>query len=159
RSDSPHSVRAAGRMIARASRAYPFLLENVTTGTCGYNLAFGKPIFEDLSENPHAAIFDAAMKSFHGGETEAILNAYSLQGVNTVCDIGAGSGVMMIAMLERYASMRGILFDLPHVLARTQANLEAAGLTTRCRVEVGSFFETIPAGADVYTIRHIIHDW
>ncbi len=160
RSDSPGSVRAAGRMIARASRAYPFLLENLKTGTCGYNLAFGKPIFEDLSENPHdAAIFDAAMKSFHGGETEAMLNAYPLHGVDTVCDIGAGSGVMLMAMLERYPSMQGIFFDLGHVLERTQANIAAAGLAARCRCEVGSFFETIPAGADVYTIRHIIHDW
>jgi hypothetical protein len=53
RSDSQNSVRDAGRMIARASRAFPFLLENLRTGTCGYNLAFGKPIFEDLKENPH----------------------------------------------------------------------------------------------------------
>ncbi|HEU5255445.1 MAG TPA: methyltransferase [Vicinamibacterales bacterium] len=160
RSDSPDSVRAAGQMIGRASRAYPFLLENLRTGTCGYNLAFGKPIFEDLSENPHeAAIFDTAMKSFHGGETEAMLNAYSLDGVGTICDIGAGSGVMMVAMLERYPSMQGVLFDLDHVLERTRGTIEAAGLATRCRCEVGSFFETIPAGADVYTIRHIIHDW
>ena len=160
RSDSPASVRAAGQMIARVSRAYPFLLDNLRTGTCSYDLAFGKPIFEDLSEHPHeAAIFDAAMKSFHGGETEAMLNAYSLRGVDAVCDIGAGSGVMMAAMLDRYPSMHGILFDLPHVMERTRANIEAAGLTTRCRLEVGSFFETIPAGADVYTIRHIIHDW
>jgi ubiquinone/menaquinone biosynthesis C-methylase UbiE len=147
-------------MIERDSRAFPFLLENVRTGTCGYNLAFGKPIFEDLSKNPEAAaIFDTAMKSFHGGETEAMLEAYSLTGVNTVCDIGSGSGVMMAAMLRRYPSMTGVLFDLDHVMERTRANMESAGLTTRCRFEVGNFFETIPGGCDVYTIRHIIHDW
>jgi len=55
--------------------------------------------------------------------------------------------------------MHGVLFDLDHVMERTRANIDAAGLTSRCRFEVGSFFETIPAGADVYTIRHIIHDW
>jgi ubiquinone/menaquinone biosynthesis C-methylase UbiE len=160
RSDSPHSVRAAGRMIERASRSYAFLQENVRTGRCGYDLAFGKPLFEDLSQKPEdAAIFDAAMKSFHGGETEAMLNAYSLIGVDTVCDIGSGSGVMMAAMLERYLTLKGILFDLDHVMARTRANMEAAGVANRCRFEAGSFFETIPAGADVYTIRHIIHDW
>src|SRR5262245_25069385 len=160
RSDSLNSVRAAGRMIARASRAFPFLQENLRTGTCGYNLAFGKPIFEDLKEKPQdAAIFDAAMKSFHGGETDAMLEAYSLSGVDMVCDIGSGSGVMIAAMLKRYPSMKAILFDLDHVIERSRTNMESAGLTARCRFEAGSFFETIPGGADVYTIRHIIHDW
>jgi ubiquinone/menaquinone biosynthesis C-methylase UbiE len=160
RSDSPSSVRAAGRMLERISPSIPFLLDNIRTGECSYNRAFGKPLFEDLSGKPEVAgIFDAAMKSFHGGETEAMLDAYSLSGVDTICDIGSGSGVMMTAMLQRYPSMKGILFDLDHVMARTRANIEAAGLTPRCRFEAGSFFETIPAGADVYTIRHIIHDW
>ncbi len=42
------------------------------------------------------------------------------------------------------------------VIERTKENLKAAGLAVRCSVIKGSFFESIPAGADV---RHIIHDW
>jgi len=159
-SDSPHSLRAAGRMIQRASRAFNFMLENVRTGKCAYDLAFGKPIFEDLSANPHeAAIFDAAMSSFHGGETGAFLAEYLLAGVNTICDIGCGNGSMMAATLTQYPQMTGILFDLGHVMERTRANMTAANLTDRCRFETGSFFDAVPDGADVYTIRHILHDW
>jgi hypothetical protein len=53
----------------------------------------------------------------------------------------------------------GILYDLPGVTERARANLQAAGLTVRCQVIVGNFFESIPKGADAYLMRHIIHDW
>ena len=33
------------------------------------------------------------------------------------------------------------------------------GLGERCSVIEGSFFETVPAGADAYLFRHVIHDW
>src|SRR5918993_1310217 len=78
RSDAPHSMRAGARMFGRMAAVWPKLEENVRTGRCAYGLAFGRPIFEDLAHKPEdAAIFDAAMTSFHGGETEAVLNAYS----------------------------------------------------------------------------------
>src|SRR5262249_14554535 len=48
---------------------------------------------------------------------------------------------------------------LPGVTERAQANLAAAGLAERCRVVGGNFFESVPAGADAYLLRHIIHDW
>ena len=55
--------------------------------------------------------------------------------------------------------MKGILFDLGHIGGGARENLRAAGLADRCRAMEGSFFESIPAGADAYLFRHIIHDW
>ena len=55
--------------------------------------------------------------------------------------------------------MKGLLFDLGHVSDRAKANIQAAGLTDRCEVREGNFFESFPAGADAYLMRHIIHDW
>src|SRR5262249_43923614 len=66
--DEPGSIRAGARLLGGASAVYPYLIENIRTGTCSYNLAYGKPLFEDLQTKPeNAAIFDAAMNSFHGG--------------------------------------------------------------------------------------------
>ena len=88
--DVPYSVRAGARMLGRMSVTYPHMIDNVRTGTCAYNLAFGKPIFEDLSGKPEdAAIFDAAMNSFHGGETDAVFDAYSYEGVGCWPTLGA----------------------------------------------------------------------
>jgi hypothetical protein len=55
--------------------------------------------------------------------------------------------------------MRGILFDLPHVTERARKNIDAAGLSERCAIVGGNFFDAVPAGADAYMMRHIIHDW
>lgn len=160
RADVPGSVRAGARLMERISSVTPYLRESIRTGECAYNLAYGKSLFEDLSAKPEdAAVFDAAMTSFHGGETEAVLDAYSFEGVSTLADIGGGNGAVLIATLQRYTSMKGILFDQGHVLERTARIVRDAGLSDRCALNAGDFFETIPGGADVYTMRHILHDW
>jgi hypothetical protein len=159
--DAPYSVRAGARMLGRMSATYPHMTENVRTGVCAYSLAFGKPIFEDLLDKPEeATIFDAAMNSFHGGETEAVLDAYSYDGIDVLADIGCGAGAVVMATLKRYPALRGILFDQPHVLERTADAVTAAGMMgSRCELHAGSFFEAIPGGADAYSMRHILHDW
>jgi hypothetical protein len=158
--DAGSSVRAGARMLGRMSATYPHMTENVRTGRCAYDLAFGRPIFEDLLHKPEdATIFDAAMNSFHGGETEAVLDAYSYEGIRVLADIGCGAGTVMMATLNRYPALNGILFDQPHVLERTAEKILAAGLKDRCEMHAGSFFEAIPAGADAYSMRHILHDW
>jgi hypothetical protein len=39
------------------------------------------------------------------------------------------------------------------------ALLEARGVADRVKIEPGSFFDRVPAGADAYLLTHIIHDW
>ena len=99
------------------------------------------------------------MTSFHGGETDAVLNAYSYDGISVLADIGCGIGEVMAATLHRYPDMRGILFDQAHVIARTRQHVETAGVAGQCTLVGGSFFEMVPAGADAYAMRHILHDW
>ena len=141
RSDVPGSVRAGALLLGRTSSVTPFLLENIRTGQCAYDLAFGKTLFEDLSGKPElAAIFDAAMTSFHGGETAAVLGAYSYEGISTLADIGCGNGDVMVATLQRYPAMRGILFDQAHVIERTTHRWKRPELpaAARCGAVVSS---------------------
>jgi hypothetical protein len=44
-------------------------------------------------------------------------------------------------------------------IERTTPHIQAAGVAERCTLLSGNFFETVPAGADAYTMRHILHDW
>ena len=123
-------------------------------------LAYGKPIFEYLGERPDAAaLFDAAMTGIHGPETGAVLDAYDYSGIKVLADVGAGNGSVLIETLKRHPHLEGIHCDLPHVAARARQNIEAAGLVDRCRIVPTNFFEAVPAGADAYSLRHIIHDW
>jgi hypothetical protein len=51
-----------------------------------------------------------------------------------------------------------MLFDMPHVLAGARDYIAKQGLSDRCEVVGGSFFESVPAG-DAYFMKHIVHDW
>ena len=39
------------------------------------------------------------------------------------------------------------------------ATLEETGVNDRVDRVGGSFFESVPAGGDVYLLKHILHDW
>lgn len=161
RTDIPGSQRAMAEMIGEEHfRAWCDLLYSVQTGLPAFDKVYGMPVFDWLSQHPEqAAVFDAAMVSVHGRETAAVLDAYDFSGVQTLCDIGGGNGSVLIATLQRNPHLKGMLYDLPGVIGRAKKNFEAAGLLDRTQLAPGSFFESIPAGADTYFMRHIIHDW
>jgi hypothetical protein len=140
--------------------AYGELLHSVRTGQTGFEKVYGEPVFEFLSRRPEQArLFDQAMVSVHGRETEAMLDAFDFSRVSVLADIGGGNGSVLTAVLRKYLATRGILFDLPGVAERARASIATAGLADRCQVVGGSFFESVPSGADAYLLRHIIHDW
>ena len=88
-----------------------------------------------------------------------MLEAYDFSGIETLADIGGGNGSLLTAVLQRYPGLKGLLFDLGHVIGRTREVVQKLGLQQRCVVMEGNFFESVPAGADAYLLRHIIHDW
>lgn len=133
---------------------------SIQTGKTAFDKVFGKPIFDYLGEHPEKArVFDAAMVGIHGRESAAVLGGYDFSGIETLADIGGGNGSQLTAVLQRHTAMKGLLFDLPHVIERAAERVAAAGLANRCQLVAGSFFESVPKGADAYVLRHIIHDW
>ncbi|QDT95938.1 methyltransferase [Gimesia aquarii] len=161
RSDIPGSKRALAMMTGDEQfHAWAEILYTLETGKKSFDKVFNKPIFEYLSEHPDKGhIFDQAMTGIHGRETSTILEAYDFSEFKVLADIGGGNGSNLIGLLQHYPEMKGILFDLPHVVERSQTNLENAGLNNRCESIGGSFFDSVPLTADAYLMRHIIHDW
>src|SRR5690606_21960415 len=119
----------------------------------------GEHVFDYLARHPEAGSrFDAAMTSRSRLEDRAIVAAYDFPR-GTIADIGGGRGSLMAAILARHPGCRGIVFDQSHVLEDAGGILRAAGVADRCRLEAGSFFEGVPAGADILLMKKIIHDW
>jgi hypothetical protein len=85
--------------------------------------------------------------------------AYDFSVFGTIADIGGSTGNLLATILGHHAGPRGILYDLPHVVRDAPAFIRQRGLTDRIRIETGSFFDGVPAGADAYILSHIIHDW
>ena len=160
RTDAEHSFRAAAQMMHRLFPAWDGLHHAALTGEPGFNQVYGKPIFDYVGTHPDLGpILDAGMTAIHGHETSAMLDAYDFSGIEVLADIGGGNSSLLRAVLQRYPAMKGVLFDLGHVIGRASENIKAGGLSDRCSVSEGSFFESIPSGADAYSFRHIIHDW
>jgi hypothetical protein len=161
RADVPGSQRALALMAGEEHyQSWGDLLYSIQTGLPAFDKIYGKPIFDWLAQQPEkAAIFDQAMVSVHGRETAAMLDAYDFSGIKTLADVGGGNGSVLMATLQRNPHLKGMLYDLPSVVKRAFPHFEAAGLASRCQLIGGSFFESIPTGADAYLMRHIIHDW
>jgi hypothetical protein len=161
RSDVPGSQWAMAVMSGEEHyKAWGELLYSVQTGKIAFDKLFGMPCFDFLSQNlEQAKVFDLAMVSIHGRETSAMADAYDFSGLRMLADVGGGNGSLLISVLKKHKGLRGVLYDLPGVTERAKANLAAAGVADRCEVIGGSFFESIPPGADAYLMRHIIHDW
>jgi hypothetical protein len=161
RDDVPGSKRALALMAGDVQfRAWTEIEYSVRTGKIAFDKVFRKPVFDYLGEHPdQARIFDQAMVGIHGREANAVLDAYDFGGIGLLADIGGGNGSQISAILRKHTALQGLLFDLPHVVARAKQPIESAGLSDRCQLVGGSFFDYVPPGADAYLMRHIIHDW
>jgi hypothetical protein len=161
RSNVAGSQRALAIMSGEEQyKAWGELLYSVQTGKTSFDKLYGMPVFDFLSRNTEQAkVFDAAMVGVHGRETAAMTDAYDFSGAAVLADIGGGNGSLLTTVLKQHPALRGILYDLPGVTERAKTTLRAAGVADRCQVIGGNFFESVPAGADAYLMRHIIHDW
>lgn len=161
RSNVPGSLRGWAMHVGRPyfQEAWSHLEHSIRTGENAFQHVHGTDIWAYRAERPdESAIFDLAMESLTGAANQALLDAYDFGRFKTVVDVGGGNGALLAALLREYPEMRGVLFDQPHVVANAGAVLERAGVTERCEVVGGSFFDEVPAGGDAYTLKSIIHD-
>lgn len=162
RADHPSRSRAAVRMIASPPiwAALGQFMHAVKTGETAWLKAHGQGLFPFLAQHPDdSAVFNDAMIGIHGGEPPAVAAAYDFSKLQTLVDVGGGTGNLIINILRRHSHLKGVIFDVPHVADAARARLAEEGLSGRCSVESGSFFERVPSGADAYILSHIIHDW
>lgn len=140
--------------------AWSDLEESVRTGRSAFARVHGQQPFEYLREHPDdAAIFDAAMTNVSQTFIATTVPAYDFGRFQTVVDVGGGHGYLLGAILAANPGLRGVLFDLPDVVAGAAPTLARAGVSDRCEVVGGSFFDAVPAGGDAYVLSNIVHDW
>jgi hypothetical protein len=89
----------------------------------------------------------------------AILRSYNFSRVEILCDIGGGDGTFLAFLLQAHESLRGVLFERPSILEQARWRLAVEGVTKRCRTIAGNFFEEIPGGVDLYTLKWVLRDY
>lgn len=134
----------------------------VESGGITFDRVHGEPFFpwtckpENADE---AAIFNSAMTSLSQMCVPAFLEAYDFSGLGRVTDVGGGHGALLRAILKKYPEASGTVAEMACVVPETRVAIEADGLAGRCDAVDCDFFEAVPAGADCYILKNIIHDW
>ncbi len=162
RADSAHPLAPWAIFIGQAyvREAWGDLLHSVMTGENAVRHRHGCDGWEYRRQHPaQSAIFDRAMAGNSDDVANAILSSYDMGRFGKIADIGGGQGEFLASILAAEAEVRGILVDLPHVVARAPALFQSKGVASRCEIAGGSFFESVPAGADAYVLMQILHDW
>jgi hypothetical protein len=142
-------------------RAYGGMLYSVKTGKPAFERVHGQEAFPYLFETNRelGEIFNRAMTSFSASVAPAIAQGYDTTEAKTLVDIAGGHGLLLAAFLKANPNLKGVLFDVPTVIEGAGAILEAEGVAERVETVAGDFFQSVPAGADLYMMKHIIHDW
>jgi O-methyltransferase domain len=162
RGDHPLSLRDAYPMIAADLTAWARLGHTLRTGRSAFETVDGRGYYDYLAAHPEdGARFDRSVHAQNRLVLRGLLPALDWAGCGTIVDVAGGNGAFLAGLLARYKALRGVVFDLPHVVAGAAAVLDAAGVADRCEIRAGSFFDpgAVPAGADTYLLKTILHDW
>jgi predicted O-methyltransferase YrrM len=83
-----------------------------------------------------------------------------LDGVKTVLDVGGGTGIYSIALLQRHPSLRAVVFDRAEVLKVAAEMANAYGVADRLQLVPGNMFaDDLPRNADLILLSNVLHDW
>ncbi len=145
----------------RFAHAWGTLLQLSRTGKPAYDQVFGVSFWEDLETHPQlAASFDALIgPPGHGIPDPEFQISGGWERIKTLVDVGGGTGAMLAEILRTRRYLDGILVDLPRTVTRSEDIFRSAGVMERVKIVGQSFFEPLPAGADIYLLRGVINDW
>ena len=161
-SDAERSRNAWAKFVAGPPMwvAWGHLLHSVRTGETGFRRAHGQDVWSFRANNPaETALFDLAMREHSRDIAREMLLVYDFTQFSHIVDVGGGNGTLIASLLAACQQATGTLLDLAHLVAGAGDVLEQAGVRERCEVLAGSFFDSVPAGGDVYVLKSILHDW
>jgi hypothetical protein len=158
RSDAPASLRDAAIFVMspRLWTSLGALLDTLRNGAPAFARMHDATIYEWLARDPEMrSVFHRFMTSQSNGHNAAILDAYDFSDIRTIVDVGGGHGATLGAILRRYPKLKGVLFDLPEVVAAARLDTDLVG---RCEVIGGDMLHSVPAGGDAYIIKRVFMD-
>jgi hypothetical protein len=136
------------------------LSERIATGRTGPWIAYGMTFFDYLAQHPdEAESFNRMMIATGAAEPPAVASAYDFSWAHDIVDVGGGIGTFLLAVLDEYPHLGGVVFDLPEVVEHARRRIAEAGVAHRCYVTAGNFLESVPPGADAYLLSRVLHDW
>lgn len=129
------------------------LKDAVLDGGIPFNKAYGMTAFDYHGTDPRFnKVFNKGMSDHSTITMKKILETYQgFNGLTSVVDVGGGTGATLNMIVSKHPTIKGINFDLPHVIedAPSYPGVEHVG---------GDMFVSVPK-ADAIFMKWICHDW
>ncbi|KAH9781416.1 Flavone 3'-O-methyltransferase 1 [Citrus sinensis] len=129
------------------------LKEAIIEGGVPFDRVHGTHAFEYPRLDPRFnEVFNTAMYNLSTLVIQKILEAYNgFKHIKQLVDVGGSLGNTLKAITTKYPHVKGINFDLPHVIqhAPEYPGVQHAG---------GDMFQSVPKG-DAILMKGILHDW
>ncbi|GGM36360.1 methyltransferase [Longimycelium tulufanense] len=157
----------AGLLLGQAAtvdalwQAWSSLDTAVRSGDGPFRALHGTDFYTYLSEyDPEqSATFHAAMNEATALDNDDVVGALDLTAVSRLVDVGGGQGGLLRDLLRHNRHLQGVLFDTESVVGNAVPELSSGELADRCEIVAGDARETVPAGAEAYLLRLVLHNW
>jgi hypothetical protein len=161
RKDAPNSEWAAVIFWADLlADSWSYLTECVRTGENAQCIMGRQGIASRWSKDPNArAIFGAVMGTAPTEVYAPFARGWDFSNYHTVADLGGGGGALIAAVLHAFPNVRGMLVDRPEYIDKAASRFEREGLAARCQMVGADLRQGVPAGADVYMLKHVLHGY
>lgn len=162
RTDAPDGMRAWALCEGAEyyQGAWMNLLHAVQTGETAFEHTHGLTFYQYLARHPETGHdFSQAMLDYARLIAEAAVAGYDFAWARRVVDIGCSHGRLLSAILRANPTVSGVFFDRPEVIGRAGEHIRGTELAARAELVAGDFFESLPAGGDLYILSRILMDY
>lgn len=162
RDNAPDSMRGMAILMGHPLlwEEWTDLINSVRTGEESLPQRRGMGTFEFFMANPeYAGVFFQGFRALSASETGPVLAAYDFSKFDKIVDLGGGRGTTLAGILSQAPTARGVLYDSEQATADAPQLLAETGVSERVTIEHGTYFDKLPAGADAYVLKHVLHDF
>lgn len=145
-------------------QAWENAMVTVKTGKPAWQQTFGQSFYDYLDSHPqHSHDFDR-WNANSTGCMDPLISRYNFGQFKTLIDLGGGQGNFMLKVLAQFETVQGTIFDREEVITKTAQTIRctskiSAELANRIQLQAGSFFDSIPPGADAYSLCRVLLNW
>lgn len=132
--------------------------ECVRTGQTAARVMENAGIASRWSKDPDAnSMFRAVMGTKE--DYTPIATAWEFPERGVVADLGGGGGALIRAVLEARPLLQGMLVDRDDSIAGARQHFKDSGVLERCTMTAADLCQNVPAGADVYVLKWVLHGY
>jgi hypothetical protein len=136
---------------------WSLLTECIRTGKPAMQVRDPKIPSRWSQDSEAGSIFRAVMGTAPAEDYSPIARAWDFSRAKVVADLGGGGGSLILAVLEQYPQARGMLVDLEASVEAARPRFAKEKNASRCELVVADLMQAVPAGADVYMLKHVLH--